>query len=188
MELTLPMPIQLPASEAEPLTLCKCCLEYAELGREGFAKKHGQVFLLGPNSPFTEMMNPSSTAEIAVGEDDALFHPRLSHHVYSVLPSGRTAFTYVTVGRTQNNDIVLADSTVSKFHAFFRKNAYGEYLLQDAGSKNGTFLDGQPVPGRDAGKGQLVSEKARLRFGTVEFWFLGLDEFLTIMTHIVRKH
>ena len=43
----------------------------------------------------------------------------------------------ITVGRTGNNDIVIPDATVSKFHAYFRVTDKGLEIV-DAGSRNGT--------------------------------------------------
>jgi len=45
----------------------------------------------------------------------------------------------ITVGRTKNNDVVIADVLISKFHAFFRV-VDARYELADAGSQNGTRL------------------------------------------------
>ncbi|WP_428262938.1 FHA domain-containing protein [Haliangium sp.] len=53
----------------------------------------------------------------------------------------------ITVGRTSNNDVVLKDVTVSRFHAFFRERD-GVWYVCDAGSKNGTMLRGAPLPAR----------------------------------------
>jgi len=45
----------------------------------------------------------------------------------------------ITLGRTQNNDIVVADTSISKFHAFFRV-VDGVVEVADAGSRNGSFV------------------------------------------------
>lgn len=45
----------------------------------------------------------------------------------------------ITLGRTQNNDVVVADTSISKFHAYFRVVA-GALELADAGSRNGSFV------------------------------------------------
>lgn len=45
----------------------------------------------------------------------------------------------ITVGRTSNNDIVLAHHTVSRLHVYFRLRD-GRWWITDAGSKNGTAL------------------------------------------------
>ena len=53
----------------------------------------------------------------------------------------------VTIGRADNNTIVLTDPRVSRLHAQiewreFRK----EFVLSDLGSSNGTFLNGNKIP------------------------------------------
>jgi FHA domain/DUF1707 SHOCT-like domain len=64
-----------------------------------------------------------------------------------MLPSG--AQTCFTIGRDAACDLVLSDMTVSRSHAGLRREA-GGWLLTDAGSTNGTRLNGwkvtEPVP------------------------------------------
>jgi hypothetical protein len=64
-----------------------------------------------------------------------------------VLPSGSQAS--FTIGRDAACDLVLYDMTVSRTHAGLRREA-GGWLLSDAGSTNGTRLNGwrvtEPVP------------------------------------------
>ncbi len=67
-----------------------------------------------------------------------------------VLPSGsQDSFT---IGRDAACDLVLRDMTVSRSHAGLRREA-GRWLLSDAGSTNGTRLNGwritEPVPLRE---------------------------------------
>ena len=54
-----------------------------------------------------------------------------------------------TIGRDAACDLVLYDMTVSRTHAGLRREA-GAWLLSDAGSTNGTRLNGwrvtEPVP------------------------------------------
>lgn len=50
----------------------------------------------------------------------------------------------VQIGRMESNDIVLADPLASRHHAVIRW-APGGYEVEDLGSANGTFLDGQRV-------------------------------------------
>ena len=52
----------------------------------------------------------------------------------------------IMLGRTLNNDIVVGDTSISKFHAFFRVGP-GSIDVADAGSRNGTFVgDKRLVP------------------------------------------
>ena len=50
----------------------------------------------------------------------------------------------MTVGRSDTNDVVLADERVSRLHAAFERVA-DEWLVRDLGSRNGTFVDGDRV-------------------------------------------
>lgn len=59
---------------------------------------------------------------------------------------GSNSFTLmVTIGRAPNNDLVLADRRVSKFHAYFRRIG-DTWTISDANSTNGTRVDDVPVP------------------------------------------
>ena len=64
-----------------------------------------------------------------------------------MLPSGTKRM--FTIGRDAACDLVLSDMTVSRSHAGLRREA-GGWLLTDAGSMNGTRLNGwkvtEPVP------------------------------------------
>src|SRR3712207_3012192 len=63
--------------------------------------------------------------------------------VFPVVKNQENAFGRgITVGRTGNNDVVLDDGTVSRFHAWFQRETDGRYTLTDAGSKNGSFVAG----------------------------------------------
>jgi hypothetical protein len=92
--------------------------------------------------------------------------------VFPVRPTGRSPFPrMITVGRTKNNDVILSDIGVSKFHAFFKEEG-GKVVLQDAESRNGTFADGKPVPTTKLGKAVEVAPGTKVKFGMLEFWLL----------------
>jgi hypothetical protein len=76
----------------------------------------------------------------------------------------------ITLGRAPDCDIVIEDATVSRIHAFFRREPHtGMWQVVDAESHNGTFLAGVIiVPGRP----MPLFERAALRFGGVEMAFL----------------
>jgi hypothetical protein len=104
-----------------------------------------------------------------------------------VLPLRKVQPTFpsmITVGRTENNDLVVPDEQVSKFHAFFR--LVGERVeISDAGSRNGTFVGGRRIESR--GASVALPSRGRLSFGAIEFqlfdaracweWLRQLDRF-----------
>src|SRR5512135_3133900 len=104
-----------------------------------------------------------------------------------VLPLKKVQSTFpsmITVGRTENNDLVIPDEQVSKFHAFFR--LVGDRVeLSDAGSRNGTFVGTRRLEPRGASAPVRPSDS--FAFGAVEFqlfdargcweWLRNLDRF-----------
>jgi hypothetical protein len=84
----------------------------------------------------------------------------------------------IGVGRAANTDVCLPLTTLSKYHAFFSVDGRGGYVVADAGSKNGSWLDGrrlvprQPVPLGDGGK---------LRLGAHKFLFYTYAGFIRLL-------
>lgn len=98
-------------------------------------------------------------------------------------PSKQNAFPMgVTIGRVDSNDIPLDDVSVSRFHAWLQEDSKG-WVLCDAESKNGTFLDGQRLAEKQ--KVQL-KDKAKLRFGEVEVIFVGVDALIAMMEEMMK--
>ncbi|MGZ3681778.1 MAG: PrsW family glutamic-type intramembrane protease [Ktedonobacterales bacterium] len=71
----------------------------------------------------------------------------------------------VQIGRLEGNDIVLADPLVSRHHAAIRWMPQG-YELEDFGSSNGTYVQGQRISGR-----VLLAPGQTIRIGSSEFGF-----------------
>lgn len=72
----------------------------------------------------------------------------------------------ITVGRDPRADILLDDSTVSRSHAVFRR-VNGAYSVIDAGSLNGTYVNGQRVDQKQLNNGdEIMIGKFRLVYFT----------------------
>jgi len=68
----------------------------------------------------------------------------------------------ITCGRTKNNDVVIPEVGVSKFHAWFADQAgAGNWCVADAKSMNGTFLNGRRL---DPDKPEPVKDGDRVSF------------------------
>jgi DNA-binding response OmpR family regulator len=52
----------------------------------------------------------------------------------------------ISIGRWQDNDIVVADRWVSRYHAQIRRQGE-QYVLEDLESKNGTLVNGRRISG-----------------------------------------
>jgi hypothetical protein len=64
--------------------------------------------------------------------------------------------TLLTIGRGLNNDIILEDSRVSRHHAQIRYRSK-RFWINDLGSTNGTFVNGEAVEERALRNGDVIS-------------------------------
>ncbi len=70
---------------------------------------------------------------------------------------GANTFSFITLGRSRNNDLVVNGGAVSKLHAVFQQTKDG-FTIMDSGSSNGTTLNGTPL---------LPQKPAKLKDGDV---------------------
>ncbi len=131
------------------LKLDEFASKFGGIGPEAFKAMFKLPFLLTETAPSKEP-NQKVFRTVAPEEDtkqkpgspltDSDFEDQ---YVSTIEKSGRNAFkNMVTIGRSVNNDIIIASSSVSKLHAYFRYDAeIGMYSLTDVGSTNGTVYN-----------------------------------------------
>ena len=73
----------------------------------------------------------------------------------------------ITIGRTSNNDIVVADASISRLHAYVRRDGKN-WVVADGGSKNGSWLKGVPLEAR---RERPLETRGVLRLGDVDLTF-----------------
>jgi pSer/pThr/pTyr-binding forkhead associated (FHA) protein len=162
------------ATDAIVLSLHALGPDARELSADDFLVRHGNAFFLLSATELNEPGGPASTQLQALldAEPPAEQTATLSLLVYPVRRSERSVSHLLTLGRTANNDVVIRDRSVSRFHAFIKKDEEGRLRIQDAESTNGTRVNGNPVPNQGDGPPIALSPGDDVRLGHVELTFL----------------
>jgi hypothetical protein len=158
-----------------------------------FCKRHGDAFLLHYGA--LERLRPpamiGATLSIESGSErtlpDGALPPQTDFLVFPVMrpnPDG-TLVDMVWVGRSEFNEVVIPDATISEVQAFLRRESNGEYFVQDTGSRNGTYVDGKRVPAQGLGAPVPLRSGVRIRMGEVTLTFLLAEPFRTLVHRLV---
>jgi hypothetical protein len=143
--------------------------ELEELGRDGFAERHGRWFLVltAPEAldSFAEFVNTASR-----DSQDVLSGKRDLDDV-DIFPLRGKGGSDVTIGR-EGADVVLPSGKISKVHAVFAMGG-GLPSLSDSGSKNGTWLNGSRLP---AGRAVPVDVGDTIQFASVSATLWSIDD------------
>jgi len=158
------------------------------LPRAEFEERHGSAFLL---LSAADLSTPRPTITEVRLDDDGV--PRraestasLSLVVYALRRSGRSASHLITLGRADDNDVVVPDVSISRFHAFVKQGANGRWLMQDAGSTNGTTVNGHSVPRQGNGPPAELCAGDDVRLGQVELTFLDSEALVSFALRVER--
>lgn len=155
------------------------------MGREPFLRKSAPAALVrrrGGTSDEPMPLEGEETDTLVASMDGALASAVAASGNLRVYPlakkQGAPFADMITIGRTGNNDVVIDDVTVSRFHAFLRQRGSTWYVC-DSGSKNGTKLEGEkltPRKERPIHSGQVV------RLGDVDLTFYTSDHLFDVMS------
>jgi pSer/pThr/pTyr-binding forkhead associated (FHA) protein len=149
----------------------------AQLSADEFEDRYGNAFLLVSTTGFKQSKNATSTEVLLLDLEDDVGE-RTAGVSVRILPirASKNSLTHlVTVGRTSKNDVTISDISVSRFHAFFKRNPAGGFQIHDSGSTNGTTVNGASVCTREAGPPTNVASGDNIRFGQVDVTFLEVD-------------
>lgn len=83
----------------------------------------------------------------------------------------------ITIGRTPNNDIVITDASISRLHAYVKSDGRS-WLVADAGSKNGSWLDRTALEAR---KEKKLGTRMVLRLGDVDLTFYLAEDLFVVL-------
>jgi len=115
--------------------------ELNRLGAPGFARAYFQPVLVALGMA-GDVQNPRADGGTGKIDADSIFAcGRLTGRVFPVAKPRNSARGPITVGRTSENDIAIAEYSVSRKHCIIAR-VETEYRLTDMGSTNGTTVDG----------------------------------------------
>ena len=157
----------------------------ATLTPEEFEDRHGGAFLLLTAAELNLPGGPSSTEVSLLDEaprGDSTASLRLM--AFPVRSSESAPGGLVTIGRSANSDVVVPDLSISRFHAFARRGGDGGWRIHDAGSTNGTTVDGRNAPAQGHGEPIELKSGMTLRLGQVEFTFLDCEAMLAYLAKL----
>jgi hypothetical protein len=155
---------------------------------EEFADRYGRAFLMLSAADLATPRGPAST-EVRLDDDPkarAESTASLALIAYPVRRSGRSVSHLITLGRASENDMVVPDVSISRFHAFVKEGANGEWLIHDAGSTNGTTVNGHSVPQQGHGSPAELKSGDNLRLGQVELTFLEAEALVAFALQLER--
>ena len=156
------------------------------LDDERFAAKHGRGFLVHASRERLQTPGgPQRTVAIDARETTDRT-PGADFRVWPIRKSERSLIArFVSVGRTKRNDLVIPEVSLSKFHALFTEEN-GTLYVQDARSRNGTFVDGQRVNPQGEGQPTALRTGQRVKFGAAELTFLDATAFRRLVLEMSR--
>jgi hypothetical protein len=146
------------------------------LGREEFLASAAPAALVRYRS--AESADPAASATLTIDSDYSepmetlpygkVLASDIDFEVYPLSKKGGASYPdRITIGRTPNNDIVIPDTSISRLHAYLRRDGTA-WVVADAGSKNGSQLAGAPLEAR---RERPIASKTMLRLGDVDLTF-----------------
>jgi len=151
--------------------------DVVELSPEDFEDRHGSAFLLLSSTGFKQSKSATST-EVLLLDPGEVAGDRTAGVSVQVIPirAAENSHTHlITVGRTSQNDVSMADISVSRLHAYFKRTKEGAFQLHDAGSTNGTIVNDVSVYTKETGPPTDVKSGDSIRFGQIDVTFLEVE-------------
>ena len=148
------------------------------LPAHAFETQHGGAFLLLSATGLSGPKGLSGTEVVLQTEDEQRAATAdISVLVFPLRAAPGAPGDLVTIGREDRNDAVVPDPSISRFHAFLKRAPDGRASIQDAGSTNGSTVNGASVPARGVGEPTPLKPGDTVRLGQVEFTFLDAPAF-----------
>ncbi len=170
-------------------TVMDALKELEEKGEEAFLSRFDHPALLFPSGHGPGQFQSFHTRMASRGHAQQARGERLLYRDFQLLlplSSGRgPAPDKLLVGRSPDRDFTIDHSSVSKRHAFIvREPDRDAYRLGDAGSTNGTFLNGDPV---ESGMPVYLRDGNTVSFGDCDYLFYSPRGLLGLLRQIMEN-
>jgi pSer/pThr/pTyr-binding forkhead associated (FHA) protein len=127
----------------------------------------------GPITSVTKQVMVDSQTDVTIDLDG---------HVLPVVRAAGNPFSdKIAIGRTRNCDIRIEHPSISRLHALLQRASDGGWSLVDAGSSNGTRLNGQSV---EKNRPQRIKFGDILAFGSVATQFVSPDTLYSALRNL----
>ncbi|HVE85049.1 MAG TPA: FHA domain-containing protein [Myxococcales bacterium] len=158
-----------------PRVLSTLQADVQDLDEAMFVRRYPDAWLIWENRPGERHNLPVTTQSMgAEGRLEARFE--FEPAAYRLLGAIRT----LTIGRN-GDGILIKDSTVSDKHLVLQQAGGGEWTVEDAGSRNGTTIDGQPIPPTTP---VPLQSGAKIQIGNVKLTFLSASGLFHRLTAV----
>jgi hypothetical protein len=149
-----------------------------------FVALHGDLFFIdarGDTKPATagpNQLNVTLSASLEAPRADVVRTGLAAARVY-----GRRCPSRAWIGRTTENEIAINQESISRQHATIEVHS-DTVVLTDAGSHNGTFIEGERLA---PGKAHTLQAGQRIRFGDVLILFMRAQQLITLCKYLGRS-
>jgi hypothetical protein len=112
----------------------------------------GQAQAVSVKSPSSQASSPAESNMDFTPSGRLSFRLRSTNSRFSLdqtIDNLRRGGSPITIGRGRDNDIVIDDRSVSKFHSTIALTKDGKLIVADVGSSNGTFVNNKAIRGRE---------------------------------------
>lgn len=143
-------------------------------------------FMFQTPAPGEGVQNPQDTSEIRTACLEAITSYLSPKSIVMPLrKTERNPFPAISIGRARNNDVRVTDPRVSKVHAYLTRpvDSTGPWTIRDAGSTNGTFVNGRRVENAESYR---LTPGDEVRIGLLETVFLD-PEALAAVVHYASE-
>lgn len=160
------------------------------LDEPAFRARHGDLFFLH-HGPLSKLRKASSASATRDSEGTPTLpakpiNPMADSVVFRVPLQLQVSDDLIWIGRSDQNDLVLPDSTVSAIHAFLRRDPDGRVIMHDSNSRNGTMVEGKPVASPGEGPPATLESGHLVLLGNVKLTFLHAAELMSLVKQLLR--